>query len=133
MIVDDHAAFRAVVRAVLLSAGWQCIECHDGDEAVERYAETKPDLVLMDISMQRMDGLRATALVKARFPAARIMMLTQHKDSNLQAESYKAGACGYILKEDLLDLPSLIAIQPPTAAVDPNDDTTLPPNQPTHV
>jgi DNA-binding NarL/FixJ family response regulator len=76
-------------------------------------ARSMPDLVLMDITMERLDGLRATALIKARFPAARIMMLTEHDDPHLRACAVEAGACGYILKEDLLDLPGAIEAHVP--------------------
>lgn len=108
MIVDDHTGFRGVIRAILHNAGWQCIECQDGLQAVEQYARSMPDLVLMDICMEGLDGLQATTQIKASFPAARIMILTQHDDSHLRSAAVQAGACGYILKEDLLALPGAI-------------------------
>jgi DNA-binding NarL/FixJ family response regulator len=108
MIVDDHTAFRGVIRTILQHSGWQCIECQDGSEAVEQYANSMPDLVLMDISMEGLDGLQATAQIKACFPAAKIMILTQHDDSHLRSAAEQVGACGYLLKEDLLALPGAI-------------------------
>ncbi len=116
MVVDDHAPFRRVVRTMLESAGWQCLECEDGQEAVDRYGETHPDLVLMDIAMEHLDGLRATAQIKARFPAARIMILSQYDEPELHAAAGEAGACGYILKENLLGLPTAIEAQTPTVS-----------------
>ncbi len=113
MVVDAHAAFRKVVRGMLETADWECIECDDGQQAVEQYAQTKPDLVLMEIAMPHLDGIRATAQIKARFPAARIMMLTQYSDSELRAAADRAGACGYILKENLLSLQTAIQAQTP--------------------
>jgi DNA-binding NarL/FixJ family response regulator len=109
MIVDDHTAFRGVIRTILQHAGWQCVECQNGWEAVELYAHSMPDVVLMDISMEGLDGLRATAQIKESFPAAKIMILTQHDDSHLRSAAEQVGACGYLLKEDLLALPGAIA------------------------
>jgi DNA-binding NarL/FixJ family response regulator len=122
MIVDDHTAFRGVIRTILQNAGWQCIECQDGLEALERYASSMPDLVIMDICMEGLDGLQATAQIKASFPGARIMILTQHDDSHLRLAAEQAGACGYILKEDLLALPGAIT----TAAMAAHDQTSGP-------
>jgi two-component system response regulator DegU len=116
MVVDDHAAFRGVISAMLDTAAWECVECQDGNEAVEQYAQSQPDLVLMDISMEQLDGIRATAQIKARFPDARIMMLTQYDDPNLRAAADQAGACGYILKENLLGLSTAIQAQTREAA-----------------
>jgi CheY-like chemotaxis protein len=108
MVVDNHAAFRRVIRAILETAGWECVECQDGQEAVEKYARLLPDLVLMDIAMENLDGLCATAQIKANFPTAKVMMLTELDDPYLRAAAEEAGACGYILKEDLLGLPGAI-------------------------
>jgi DNA-binding NarL/FixJ family response regulator len=120
MVVDDHTAFRGVVRAILQYAGWRCVECQDGREAVEQYANWMPDIVLMDISMEGLDGLRATAQIKARFPAAKIMILTQHDDSHLRLAAEQAGACGYILKENVVTLPGAIT----TASIAAHDQTS---------
>jgi len=108
MIVDDHAAFRQVVKSLLqpLTADW--VECEDGQEAVDRYPQAQPDLVLMDIEMKPLDGLQACARVKARFPDARIIILTQYDDADLHAAAAKAGACGYVLKENLPQVRELI-------------------------
>jgi DNA-binding NarL/FixJ family response regulator len=126
MIVDDHPAFRGLIRAVLQTARCNCIECQDGLEAVETYETSMPDLVLMDLSMERLDGLGATARIKASFPAARIMILTQHDDPHLRAAADKAGACGYILKDDLLGLPAAIAAHTMSTADFPDRDDPLP-------
>jgi CheY-like chemotaxis protein len=115
MVVDDHAAFRGVIRGVLQTAGCHCIECQDGQEAVETYEQSMPDLVLMDISMERLDGLRATAQIKTKFPAARIMILTEHDDPDLRVAAIQAGACGFVPKENLLELESAVMSQAITA------------------
>ncbi len=103
MIVDDHAAFRRVAKSLLqpLIAEW--VECKDGHEAVRRYPQAQPDLVLMDIAMKPLDGLRASAQIKARFPDARIVMLTQYDEADLRAAAREVGAIAYLLKENLLE------------------------------
>lgn len=112
MIADDHAAFRQVVKALLSATPAEFVECENGLEAVAQYPRFRPDLVLMDIAMQNLDGLAATAQIKARFPAARIFMLTQYDDPDLRAAARRAGACGYLLKDDLSQLPALLQSRP---------------------
>lgn len=119
MVVDDHAAFRSVVRAMLGTDGWIFIECQDGQEAVDQYAAARPDLVLMDIAMAHLDGLRATAQIKGRFPAARILILTEHDDPLFRRAAEQAGACGFLPKENLLGLESAVRGHAWTAAAMP--------------
>jgi CheY-like chemotaxis protein len=108
MIVDDHAAFRQVMKNVLAPLAAEFVECRDGQEAVDRYGAAQPDYVLMDIEMKPLDGLRATACLKARFPHARIIILTDYNETGLRDAAGHAGACGYVLKEELPRLQQLI-------------------------
>ena len=112
MIVDDHAAFRQVVKAQLQTVGAEWVECKDGQAAVVQYSEFRPDFVLMDIAMKGLDGLNATAQITARFPDARIFMLTEYDDPDLREAAQHAGACGYVLKENLSILPALLQSTP---------------------
>lgn len=100
MIVDDHVGFRQVVSTLLRKEGAGCAKCADGQEAVVR-----PDLVLMDIAMERLCGLQATAQSKSRFPAAGIFILTLYGGADLRDEAKLVGACGYLLEEDLTQFP----------------------------
>jgi CheY-like chemotaxis protein len=115
MIADDHTAFRQMVTSLLQSAGAEVLECESGREAVTHFAQFQPELVFMDIAMKELDGLSATAQIKARFPAARIFMLTQYNDPDLREAARKAGAEGYLLKDDLSQLHLLLRSVPPTA------------------
>jgi len=108
MIVDDHAAFRQVVKSLVQPLIADLVECEDGQEAVDRYPQAQPDLVLMDIEMKPLDGLQASARIKARFPGARIFILTQYDDADLHTAAAQAGACGYVLKENLPQVRVLI-------------------------
>ncbi len=111
MIVDDHAAFRQVVRTMLAPLATDFLECRDGREALEQYRATKPDCVLMDIEMQPMDGLTATAQIRSRFPNARIIMVTEYDEADLREAASQAGACDYVLKEEMPRLYTLIESQ----------------------
>jgi DNA-binding NarL/FixJ family response regulator len=109
MLVDDHAGFRQVVKMHLQTAGvMECLECESGDEGVARYSEFQPEVVLMDIEMAGLDGLSATARIKARFPDARIIVLTQYDDPDLREAARQAGASDYVWKEDLSQLQALL-------------------------
>ena len=95
MIVDDHPGFRQVVKKLLQAAGTEFLECGDGHEAFRQYALFHPDIVLMDVAMKELDGLRATKRIVGVYPGARILMLTQYDDPELRSAAERAGAVGY--------------------------------------
>ena len=101
LVVDDHAFMRAGTKAVLsMQPGFEVIgEAEDGEEAIARCRELRPDLVLMDISMPGMDGIEATRRVKAEFPETSVLVLTAHADQDILLDAVKAGAAGYVLKD----------------------------------
>ncbi len=109
MIVDDYAPFRSLVRTVLQGTNTEFLECASGQEALAAYPGYLPDLVLIDIAMKDLDGLEATARLKSLFPTARIAILTEYDDSALREAAHTAGAIVYALKENLCDLPALLA------------------------
>jgi CheY-like chemotaxis protein len=88
-------------------------ECEDGTEALDAYQQCQPDWVLMDIKMKVMDGLAATRQIKAAYPEARIIIVTGYDDARLRAAAQKAGACGYVHKENLLELRQMLKQTPP--------------------
>jgi len=79
-------------------------EARDGQEAIERCREFHPDLILMDVSMPRVNGLEATRKLKAHSPETSVLILTAHADHSLLMDAVKAGAAGYVLKGDHPDL-----------------------------
>jgi DNA-binding NarL/FixJ family response regulator len=106
LIADDDMRIRQLIRSMVSEAASAVHEARDEEEAVEIYAAQRPDWVLMDLRMKPVDGLRATARIMARFPEARIVILTQHDDPGLRKAAREAGASGYVLKEDVSQLPA---------------------------
>jgi DNA-binding NarL/FixJ family response regulator len=105
MIVDDHALFRRGLEMVLEEE--QDIElvgqASDGAEAVEKAAESLPDVVLMDIRMPRSSGIEACRAMKEAAPSAKIIILTISDEEEDLFEAIRAGASGYLLKDIPLD------------------------------
>lgn len=100
LVVDDQALFREGLASLIAAQPDMRVvgEASDGAEAVEKAGELRPDMVLMDVRMPRMDGLEATRRIKALLPETRIVMLTV---SDLERELFDAmrnGAIGYLLK-----------------------------------
>jgi DNA-binding NarL/FixJ family response regulator len=101
LIADDHALFRAGLRALLKETpGVRVIaEVGSGDDAVALAQEHRPDIVIMDISMKGLNGLDATARIKASTPATRVIILSMHDTEDYVAQALRAGASAYLLKD----------------------------------
>ncbi len=101
LIADDHAVLREGISSLLAQHPDMLVvgEARNGAEALDQVAASKPDVVLMDISMPVMDGLEATKQIQARFPEARVLILTQHENKEYIMPLLHAGAAGYILKK----------------------------------
>ena len=108
LIVDDQAIVRKGVRALLEQVEHIEVvgEAGDGQEAVTRAESLRPDVILMDLAMPRMDGIAAIRQITADQPAVRILVLTSFAGDDQVFPAIKAGALGYLLKdsepEDLL-------------------------------
>lgn len=108
LIVDDNADTRKLIRTVVRKCSDDIIEGHNGAEAIASYIQHRPDWVLMDIEMQGMDGITVARTIRQKYPEARIIMVTMHDDPRLRSAAREAGAAGYVLKENLTDLPPLL-------------------------
>lgn len=105
LLADDHAILRSGL-AMLLAAepGFTVAgTAGDGEEAVARALALRPDVVLMDLSMPGLDGLAATARLKAAWPEARVLILTMHEDPGYMHRALEAGAMGYVFKRSADD------------------------------
>ena len=98
LIVDDHEVVRKGVRSLLLTRPDLdvCGEAIDGRDAVEKAAQLKPDVIVMDVSMPRLNGLEATRLIRGYVPKAEILILSQHDSPELVRQAFTAGARGYV-------------------------------------
>jgi NarL family two-component system response regulator LiaR len=109
LIVDDHAIVRKGIRALLDQVEHIEVvgEASDGQEAVTQVASLRPDVILMDLVMPKMDGIAAIRHITADQPEARILVLTSFTGDDQVFPAIKAGALGYLLKdsdpEDLLE------------------------------
>jgi DNA-binding NarL/FixJ family response regulator len=101
LIVDDHPALREGLRSILsLCSVFDIVgEAADGLEAIHCVERLLPDLVVMDLSMPRMDGLDATREIKKKWPGTKILAFTVHKTPEYLTAALKAGADGYLLKD----------------------------------
>ena len=108
LIVDDSPQVRALIRTVLAGLADDVDECADGDEAVAACAARRRDWVLMDFKMARMGGLEATRRIVAADRTARVVIVTDYDDAHWRAAASEAGACGYVLKENLLEVRRLL-------------------------
>ena len=108
LIVDDHPAMRRRIGKVVGDIASDIQECSDGSEALASYDRCRPDCVLMDIEMSRMDGITATRQILLSFPGANIVIVSKHDDKQIREAARKAGAIGYVLKENLIAIRELL-------------------------
>jgi DNA-binding NarL/FixJ family response regulator len=102
LIVDDHEAVRSGLRTLLSSPEWIISgEACDGLEAVEKTRSIRPDLILMDISMPRMDGIAAIRIIRQEMPEAEVIVISQHDPKVVAWQARDVNARGYVSKSEL--------------------------------
>ncbi len=101
LLADDQYLIREGIASLLeLEDGIEVIGmAANGQEAVEKAQEHKPDVILMDVRMPEMNGVEATARVRQRLPSCQVIMLTTFDDEEYIVQSLLAGACGYLMKD----------------------------------
>lgn len=108
IVVDDDELMRRAVRAALISLDCEVVgETYDGEEALELYSETKPDIVLLDIRMPKMDGLEVLTKLTEVDEDAYVVMMTFMDDDDLVEDCMIAGAKDYLRKD--MSLKDMIA------------------------
>jgi CheY-like chemotaxis protein len=108
LIVEDNPAMRRLIKSVVEDLALSVHECEDGAEALASYEKFAPEWVLMDVEMKNMDGFTATRKIIASHPEAKILILTKYGTDRLRQEAQRAGACEYVLKENLLAIRGII-------------------------
>jgi len=101
IIIDDHQLFREGVKRILdFEDSFEVVaEGGDGSDAINLYEEYAPEVILMDINMPRKNGVDATGELMAKYPEAKVIMLSIHDDESYVTHALKTGALGYMLKE----------------------------------
>lgn len=100
MLVDDHPVMRAGLANVLhFNHGFQIVaQADDGPTAIELWRKHRPDVCLLDVSMDRIDGIETLRRLRVEFPEARVLMLTSSRAAEDMADAMQVGASGYLLK-----------------------------------
>jgi DNA-binding NarL/FixJ family response regulator len=102
LLAEDHVIFAEGINTFLHNYADDMVVCGiatNGREAVSLTEECRPDIILMDVRMPEMDGVEATKIIKRKYPAIKIIMLSTYNDDELVRTALLAGASGYLLKE----------------------------------
>ncbi|MDQ6768835.1 MAG: response regulator transcription factor [Gemmatimonadota bacterium] len=101
MLADDHTLFRQGIRTLISAeADMEVVaEASNGGEAVDKAAEVRPDVVLMDIGMLGLSAFEATRQIKKNRPETKVLFLTMYDDEDYLVEGMEVGASGYVLKD----------------------------------
>src|ERR1700684_2750995 len=104
LLVDDHPIVRQGLRTLLEGgSGWEVVgEASDGIEALDKVETLQPDIVVLDVTMPRMNGLEACRLIQKRQSGAalEVLFVTQHDSPQMMREALDAGARGYVVKSN---------------------------------
>jgi DNA-binding NarL/FixJ family response regulator len=103
LVADDHPIVRRGVCSLLESRSdlQVCAEAEDGQQAVDKCLELKPDLIILDITMPRLDGFSSARKIRAHQPSAKILILSMHAGTQLSGLALSAGAHGFISKSEV--------------------------------
>ena len=129
LLADDHETVREGLKTILnAQADMEVIgEAPDGRSAVERTSLLHPDIVIMDVSMPGMNGLRATQAIKETCPTVKVLTLTRHAEEGYLQQLMRAGASGYVLKQSRANevLQAVRTVASGKTYIDPHLDTTF--------
>jgi DNA-binding NarL/FixJ family response regulator len=101
LIVDDHTMVRESLVSVLQADGEVLVvaQAADGIEAIEKAMQTRPDVVIVDLSMPRLGGVEVVRRLREALPATRVLVLTMHQEDEYVLQAVRAGASGYLVKD----------------------------------
>jgi DNA-binding NarL/FixJ family response regulator len=101
LIVDDHTMVRESLVSVLQADGDVQVvaQAADGIEAIEKAVQARPDVVIVDLSMPRLNGIEVVRRLREALPATRVLVLTMHQEDEYVLQAVRAGASGYLVKD----------------------------------
>lgn len=108
LIVEDSVPMLKMIRRTIVCCCEEIYDCDDGAAAIVLYSRQRPDWVLMDIELKQMNGIAATRQIINDFPDAKILMVTNYDDRDLRQAAIEAGARGYVLKDNLLEVRQIL-------------------------
>jgi DNA-binding NarL/FixJ family response regulator len=117
VIADDHEIFRRGLRSLLEShSDWEvCGEAVNGQEAIEKVKQLKPDVVVLDVTMPHVNGLEAAREIRRIVPESKVVILSQHEPALMKQSALAAGAGAYVTKSEV-SRELMIAIETITAS-----------------
>jgi DNA-binding NtrC family response regulator len=133
LIVDDEASQRELMNAVLEGEGYHCVLARNGSEGLEAVTTAPPDLVLLDVRMDGIDGLETLARIRAVLPNLPVVMVTAHGDVTMAVEAMKRGASDFVQKPvDINRLRDLVhaLVEERSDAGTPDDEANAEVNEP---
>ena len=104
LIVEDNPPMRRMLKSLAADYADEIFECEDGAEVFSIYPKLLPDLVVMDVQMRDLDGISACKAIKGKFPQAKIVIVTNYDEPEIRAAAFETGACGFVVKENLMSL-----------------------------
>lgn len=107
LLVDDHVDLRKLLRS-MLQEKTECVvigEASDGLQAIEQAKELQPDLILLDLSLPKLNGIEAARRIRKLCPDSKIIFLSQDPSPDIVRGALRLGAAGYLLKSDATELP----------------------------
>ena len=104
LIVEDNPTICQMMHGIVSPLADAVYDCADGAQALAAYQTHHPDVVLMDIAVGAVDGITATRRIRAADPMAQIIIVTMFDEADLREAAQAAGASGYVLKDNLLEL-----------------------------
>ena len=110
LVVDDHEDLRKLLRS-MLQEKTECVivgEALDGLQAVEQAEQLQPDLILLDLSLPKLNGIEASRRIRKLSPNSKIVFLSQDNSPEIVQEALRHGAAGYLLKSDATELPLVV-------------------------
>ncbi len=111
MIVENNIKMREMIIRILRNSALAPVElitCSDGHDAVNKYSYFRPDWILMDISLDRMNGLKASNQIRNINRDVKIIIVTQYDDPEYRDAAKEMGAIAFVLKDDLMKIPVII-------------------------
>ncbi|MBO6587364.1 MAG: response regulator transcription factor [Gracilimonas sp.] len=120
MIVDDHAAMRRLLGNIL-TLGYkdfsngkhtlELVECESGEEAIEQFPKTRPDVILMDFQLTKMNGIEAAEAILQQDSSAKILFVTSYNSSSLRDKARHLSTLGFMSKNNLSDIMPMLSSQ----------------------